>query len=586
MAYKFPWTNYHELNLDWILNTVKELFAKTEQNNSIVEQYDGRLTEVELTADNAQTASGQALENSTAALDLAQNAQTTATQAQQAAGQAQQAAGQAQTAAGQALEAAATAQQTATQAQQTAQNFDGRITQAENNAANALQAAQAFDEQVQGAITAANNANEAATTALTKSTETERELAAQRSTLEGIVSDGVESLQESAQNATEEIEALGQSVLDSIPADYTTLSELVDKKADVIYNTAAGEIASFNDGADDMKIKRLVVNIEPVQAGSGDPSPNNVRPISGRTAAGVLTTGVNIWDEVWEIGSIDSFGMPTPGNNDTIRSKNYIPCKPNTQYYISPYSPASAPAIYAIFMYDINKNYISLGPINNNILSTGSNVYYLKFRTYVAYGTVYKNDITINYPALDTSYHAYTGNQIVVMFPTEAGTVYEGTPDIIKGVLPVHSAYNEWTGAQSETYTRDTGDYGYRFRRAYPDADQTPGRKSVLCNRGVFSGGNAIGTVFLNAGQIYYYPPSSVTTVEEFKTWLSANNLQFVYPLATPVEYQLTPQQVKTLYQYNNIWSDAGSVNVEYPADTKTYIDNKFAELQALILEH
>lgn len=189
MAYKFPWTNYHELNLDWILNTVKELFAKTEQNNAIVTQYDGRLTEVELTADNAQTAAEQAQSDSAAALSLAQGAQTTATQAQQAAAQAQQAAGQAQTAAGQAQEAAATAQQTATQAQQTAQNFDGRITQAENNAASALQAAQAFDEQVQGAITAANNANTAATTALTTATETARELAAQRDTLEGIITD-------------------------------------------------------------------------------------------------------------------------------------------------------------------------------------------------------------------------------------------------------------------------------------------------------------------------------------------------------------------------------------------------------------
>ena len=234
MAYKFPWTNYHELNLDWILNTVKELFAKTEQNNAIVEQYDGRLTEVELTADNAQTAAGQALENSTAAIDLAQNAQTTATQAQQAAGQAQQAAGQAQTAAGQALEAAATAQQTATQAQQTAQNFDGRITQAENNAANALQAAQAFDEQVQGAITAANNANEAATNAVTvsaaarqiaadanqKSDRTAAQLNAQINT----ITQTINSQLDAAETA---IENKGEEVLNSIPEDYTSISNSV-----------------------------------------------------------------------------------------------------------------------------------------------------------------------------------------------------------------------------------------------------------------------------------------------------------------------------------------------------------------------
>ena len=58
-----------------------------------------------------------------------------------------------------------------------------------------------------------------------------------------------------------------------------------------ISNTA---IASFTgDGRD---LVRLVVGIEPVQAGSGDPSPDNVRPISGWTQAKVTRTGKNLLD--------------------------------------------------------------------------------------------------------------------------------------------------------------------------------------------------------------------------------------------------------------------------------------------------
>ena len=477
MAYKFPWTNYHELNLDWILDTVKKLFAQTEQNNAVVEQYDGRLTEVELIADNAQQAAEQAQQNSTAALDLAQNAAQTATQAQQAAGQAQQAAGQAQQAAGQ-------AQQTATQEQQTAQNFDGSITQAENNAASALQAAQAFDEQVQGAITAANNANEAATAALTKATETERELAAQRSTLEGIVSDGVDSLQEAAQNATEEIEAAVQSAIDSIPADYTTLSDIVaNKKADVIYNTAAGDIASFNDGADDMKIKSLIVNIEPVQAGSGDPSPDNMRPISGRTGVEVMLTG----------------------------------------------------------------------------------------------------------------------STISVTFPTEAGAVYGGTLDVVSGILKVDRICHTYKGGTDSVVSSRGYDQNNRCMSiragSYPHAttDNDEGSINInkpMCDKLPSVTFNSIRSAIQGfASQGNWAPAVALkvqgcSTDEEYDAWCLANEPQISWILATPIEYQLTPQQVKTLYQYNNIWSDAGPVNVEYPADTKTYIDNKFAELQALILEH
>jgi hypothetical protein len=53
---------------------------------------------------------------------------------------------------------------------------------------------------------------------------------------------------------------------------------------------------------------------------------------------------------------------------------------------------------------------------------------------------------------------------------------------------------------------------------------------------------------------------------------------QVVYKLAEPIEYQLTPQEVRTLLGENNIWSDAGNMAVEYPADTKMYIDQKITE--------
>ena len=38
----------------------------------------------------------------------------------------------------------------------------------------------------------------------------------------------------------------------------------------------------------------VVTHIEPVQAGSGDPSPDNVRPISGRTNAKLTRCGKNL----------------------------------------------------------------------------------------------------------------------------------------------------------------------------------------------------------------------------------------------------------------------------------------------------
>ena len=51
-----------------------------------------------------------------------------------------------------------------------------------------------------------------------------------------------------------------------------------------------------------------------------------------------------------------------------------------------------------------------------------------------------------------------------------------------------------------------------------------------------------------------------------------------------PYTIQLTPQQIETLKYNNTVWSDCGKTRIEYIADTKTYIDNKFNELSTALL--
>ena len=51
-----------------------------------------------------------------------------------------------------------------------------------------------------------------------------------------------------------------------------------------VQKSASGSIATFNDGSG-MPLDSLSIGINPVQSGTGDPSPNNVRPISGFNTA-------------------------------------------------------------------------------------------------------------------------------------------------------------------------------------------------------------------------------------------------------------------------------------------------------------
>lgn len=83
-------------------------------------------------------------------------------------------------------------------------------------------------------------------------------------------------------------------------------------------------------------------------------------------------------------------------------------------------------------------------------------------------------------------------------------------------------------------------------------------------------------------------------TVDLFKNWLSQNPITVVYQLATPTEEDIPAEllsQLKELQTYvttTNVMFDASDVypivDLEYIADTKTYIDNKFKELAEVII--
>jgi hypothetical protein len=83
-----------------------------------------------------------------------------------------------------------------------------------------------------------------------------------------------------------------------------------------------------------------------------------------------------------------------------------------------------------------------------------------------------------------------------------------------------------------------------------------------------------------------YFKWSSITTLVEWRAWLSNNPLTIVYALATPIETPLSETEIaayKALHTNKPntiILNDSGAwQSVKYVADTKLYIDNKFAEL-------
>lgn len=102
-----------------------------------------------------------------------------------------------------------------------------------------------------------------------------------------------------------------------------------------------------------------------------------------------------------------------------------------------------------------------------------------------------------------------------------------------------------------ESWATDTSGGFNRFSTGVPDIIVTSGRNAnSISNYFRSSTDNAYGIIWNTGQAIYLYPESGITTVSQFKTWLSAHNTTVYYPLATPT-YILLNDTLQT--QLNNM---------------------------------
>ncbi len=112
-------------------------------------------------------------------------------------------------------------------------------------------------------------------------------------------------------------------------------------------NEASGSIATFDDG-ENLPLAFLGVAIEPIQEGSGDPSPSNIRPISGWSEA-------NVYDDPVYGGTIE-WNQLSPLDNDSWNTNGLTATAVNGKITMSGTINASSGfAIYPARIYNAQK---------------------------------------------------------------------------------------------------------------------------------------------------------------------------------------------------------------------------------------
>ena len=335
--------------------------------------------------------------------------------------------------------------------------------------------------------------------------------------------------------------------------------------------TASGTIAHFSDGADSVPMKSIVANIVPIQSGSGTPSPSNPRPISGTDELTLTRTGANVWDEETLDGYYDRNNQGAyVANNNYLCSKNLISVKPSTSYFwcIDFNATFSGRVLY----FDKEGNYLSASESNapKRVFTTPSDCHFIHWYIYKPDTYTYNNDISINYPSTDTSYHAYTGSTYTIDLAQE---IMGGTADVVGGVgtnafsnLDLSSL--EWT--YSSTYQRFSTTSQVAGIKTPPNNNTVA---NILCSH--FNSDTSNNTAEVGKDNIIGVSMTGVIQIRD--TSLNGDisalmtlleNVDFVYELATPTDFTFTGQPIRSYLGTNNVWTDSGEVlDVEYRAN-------------------
>lgn len=546
-----------------------------------------------LAAENSKAAANNAAyfagENATAA----QQAAATATAAANDAGQSASDAAASKAAAETAAKAAQAAQTATAAAKAEAVKAQGTAQTAAKNA----QDAQAAAEKVRDDAKTAQKGVEAARDAAAKSAE-----AAAKS--EANAKQSADTLAESVKNITPDDSAIGDKPWSSKHIIDMLCPPLEESGNPVVCYPVAGYPLGVK------------ASWEPVQEGTGTPSPENIRPIKGRDSVTVDRCGENVIEFLSTEDSSSDIKIAVDAEknitlNGTLAGKgnitigtcrlHWVAGKTYTMYVkkvggsVSLGSGDGITFAYALFSTDYNHYF------RGDTTSTNPNVYIAKdvalVETELVFmlqcwraGSVFNNFKfqieVVEGTTAPTTYTPYIGQTNTLTLPE---TVYGGEVDAVSSegqetqklvILNGTESWNSWginahNPAITGFYTYDINDYDAINSKGICSHLETP-------NQDVWGGRNA-GIGFATVGSSRYFMFSMMTSslpdisagheVASLKAYLAAQNdagtpVQIAYKLAEPIPFTATgAQPLPALAGVNTVLTDADSATVTGRAD-------------------
>lgn len=349
---------------------------------------------------------------------------------------------------------------------------------------------------------------------------------------------------------------------------------------------------------------------EPVQEGSGDPSPENIRPIKGRDAVTVTRCGENLlnYDEfktvpiingtsVWENNGVTITAINDDASTNFIYSSfptgARIPVTAGTVITLSWDSDENTKG--KVYIFD-NGRQQSLTSANNanakHVTHTCKNdAKFITFRFGVskAGDTIhYKNiQITLGSTA-PTTYTPYIGQTNTLTLPE---TIYGGEVDAVTGegqktwqLLNNPSSYNYYEGKAEGGWVQSEDAIAWFLY----DPKFFPKEAKVLSNifNVVSNIANTVGPYTIGGKNNYIafrLPRSVAATRNDVKNWLASNGVEIAFKPITQTPFTATgAQPIPALAGTNTVLTDADSATVTGRADPIKRIEDLEAAVASI----
>ena len=336
--------------------------------------------------------------------------------------------------------------------------------------------------------------------------------------------------------------------------------------------------------------KQTILTMAPIQSGSGTPSPDNVRPISGRTQAEIKTFRKNMLPkDTISTGTdngitytVNSDGTISLSNTATDLSRKSGTFMLNKGRYIFTSGVAESFTTYDTYLM-AGGSTIARGGIGQ------TNSFELSEPTSVSLSIRVRQGVTPNitiYPMIrsaedaDATFKPYVAPQTVTI--PFGSTIYGGTLNVETGELTVD---REIVDLGSLEWTKSTTDafYSDGIKNEVKPTGTWSEKADLICT--IYEGlsmtqvytnhenGLAVAQSTGNyPGRLWAYDADKTSyTAEQFTT--AMDGVKVVYKLNTPTTTTITAAQVNLLKGLNNVSTDADGISLTYFADGESLTD-------------